>query len=657
MFLLARKDVRTKITSRLLVTDFGRARATSVRNKIHSAKKDVFSAQMDEISSFAEEKETMDQREAFLTAWRNFYPNGKLPDTDFLQFCGCGGDSASNQHVLERFNLCKERLGNAINVIKSEGFILKWIAEVLNVKALEQSDSELDKVLNFFFPSTFDQRSTDSLEQDSSIVVIHVGEEGSEFHNFTEVLLLESEGANLSNASDLNEESKAISEEIEAGFPLDEPELAVDGSEDVTELGFNNKQGTSGADSGKLFSRANNEFGEKKSSLHDDINIAEGNKLSANNNTEKGSENDVRLTRTNDERIPTGSSEEEEESEKMGDESHELNSPEREKPAGLKNRSLATVFSPLAKGINKARLKGKRRLARGKHKRGDSHESATSGDDAEFSNHAESKTFEELDSEVLSDAAEVRVKSNDICTENQGNMAADGESCLAPSCRMDHDRVDFTRQGISENNDVEKKDMNSQEDRCEVETIEESPDVIIEVVDELISYLEGIEVVSSDELEGEGESPHASEGDGYHGEDFLFGGVIRPRKPPRSRRQLDSVMSAGNVSLMSADSCVSPWAIDVAASEMQSADSSEQEDNASCDSSEARPSEGASPSLPQVESSKQPARDSTPPPVRPPRRSKTERRSRTVDSPKKLGSISKDDDEVFGKDDKGYEGR
>ncbi|KAL9981682.1 hypothetical protein ACROYT_G010421 [Oculina patagonica] len=618
---------------------------------------------MDENLSFAEEGETMDQREAFLTAWRNFYPNGKLPDTDFLQFCGCGGDSASNEHVLERFNLCKERLGNAINAIKSEGFILKWITEVLNVKALDQSDSELGEVLNFFFPRTFDQHSTDSLEQDSSIVVIHVGEEGSEFHNFTEVPLPESEGANLSNTSDLNEESKAINTELEAEFPLNEPGLAVDGSEDETELGFNNKQGTSGDDSGKLFSRANNEFGEQKSSLHDDINIAEGNKLSTNNNTEKGSENDVRLTRTNDERIPTDSSEEEQESEiKMGDESHELNSPEQEKPAGLKNRSLATVFSPLAKGINKARLKGKRRLARGgKHKRSDSHESTTSGDDVDFSYHAESQTFEDHESEVLSDTAEVRVKSNDICTENQDNMAADtdtGESSLAPSCRMDVDRVDFTRQGITENNGVEKKDMNSQGDRCEVGTIEESPDVIIEVVDELISYLEGIEVVSSDELEGEGESPHVSEGDhdGYHGEDFLFGGVIRPRKPLRSRRQLDSVMSAGNVSLMSADSCVSPWAIDVAASEMQSADSSEQEDNASCDSSEVRPSEGASPSLPQVESSKKPVGDSTPPPIRPPRRSKTERRSRTVDSPKKLGSISKDDDEVFGKDDKGYEG-
>lgn len=607
--------------------------------------------------SFTEQQETMGQREAFLTAWRSFFPTAKLPDTDFLQFCGCSGDS-SKEHVLERFNLCKERLDNAINEIKREGFILKWLTDVLNVTDSRESDSELDKVVNVFFPSTLNQPSSDSHEQDiamdPSIVIIQVGEEGSEFHNFTEVSLPKSEDGNLLNACNLNEESKAISKEIETGFPLNEPELNFDGSEKKLEFGFNNKQGTSGAESGKLFSEGNNEFGEEKSSLLDDINVAEGNKLSANNNTEKGSENDVRLTRTNDERIPTGSSEEEE-IEEMEDESHEINSPEGDKPAGPRNRTFATVFSPLAKGINKARLKGKRHLARSsgpKHKRSDSHESTTSGDDADILNHSESKTFGKLDSEVLLDNAEVPVKSsNDICTASQDSKAADGEGCLAPSCRIDRDLVDFTRQGTSENNAVEKKDMNSQEDRCGEETIEESPDVIIEVVDELISYLEGIEVVSSDELEGE--SPHVSEGDDF----MLFGGVIRPRKPLRSRRQLDSVLSAGNVSLMSADSCVSPWAIDVAASEMQSADSSEQEDNAYCDSSEARPSEGASPSLPTVESSKQPAGDGTPPPVRPPRRSKTERRSRTTDSPKTLGPMNTDDDEVFGKDDKGYEGK
>ena len=607
--------------------------------------------------SFTEQQETTDKREAFLTAWRDFFPTAKLPDTDFLQFCGCGSDS-SNEHVLERFNLCKERLDNAINEIKREGFILKWLTEVLNVPDLRKSDSELDKVVNVFFPSTLNQPSTNWYERDtddSSIVVIQVGGDESEFRNFTEVCLLESEDSNLLNVCNLNEESKPISKEAEAGFPLDESELNVDGSEKVKlEFGFNNKQGNSGAASGKLFSEENNEFGEEKSSLLDDINIAEGNKLSANNNTEKGSENDVWLTRTNDERIPTGSSEEEE-IEEMEHESHELNSPEGEKPAGIRNRTFATVFSPLAKGINKARLKGKRHLARSsgpKHKRSDSHESTTSGDDVDLLNHSESKTFSKLDSEVLLDSgnAEVRVKSsNDICAANQESKAAGSERCVAPSCRMDRDLVDFTRQGTSENNAVEKKDMNSQEDRCKEGTIEESPDVIIEVVDELISYLEGIEVGSSDEMEGE--SPHASEFDEF----MLFGGVIRPRKPLRSRRQLDSVLSAGNVSLMSADSCVSPWAIDVAACEMQSADSSEQEDN--CDSSEARPSEGTSPSLPSVESSKQPTGSSTPPPVRPPRRSKTERRSRTLDSPKILGPMNTDDDEVFGKDDKGYEGK
>lgn len=591
----------------------------------------------------------MDQREAFLTAWRNFHPKAKLPDTDFLQFCDCGGDFASDEHVLERLNLCNERLETAISVIKSEGFILKWLREVLNVNISNESDSELDKVLNVLFPSKLDRPAPNADSQDiASTSVAIEGEEKSDFRNFKESSSLKGENNNLLSTCDLNEEYEAISKDAEAIFPLgDEPELALDGSDE--ELAFNNIQGTSGVDCGKLFSRENNEFDGEKSSSHDDINIAEGNKLSANNNTEKGSENDVGLTRTNDERIPTGSSEEEDE--EMGDESRGLNYPEREKPAGHRNRALANVFSPLAKGINKAKSKGKCYLTRSsgpKHKRHDSHDSTTSGDEVDLPGHTESKTFENLDSEILSDSTGIHVKSDDICTANQDNMADDGESCLAPINRGSH--VDFTRQGSSENNAVDKKDLISEEDRCKKDAIEESPNVIIEVVDELISYLEGIEVVSSDELEGE--SPRASEGDDF----MLFGGVIRPRKPLRSRRQLDSVLSAGNVSLMSADSCVSPWAIDVAASEMQSADSSEQEDNAACDSGVVRPSEGASPRLPEKELSKQPTPEGTPPPIRPPRRSKTERRSRTVGSPKKLGPVSADDDEVFGKDDKGYEG-
>ena len=50
-----------------------------------------------------------------------------------------------------------------------------------------------------------------------------------------------------------------------------------------------------------------------------------------------------------------------------------------------------------------------------------------------------------------------------------------------------------------------------------------------------------------------------------------------------------------HLNLMSADSCMSPWAIDVAVSEMQSADSSEQEDNGN-DSNDVGPTERASPS-------------------------------------------------------------
>lgn len=605
--------------------------------------------------SLTAEEETMDQKEAFLAAWRKFSPQGKPPDTEFLQYCGCDGNSSSNEQVMERIHSCNERLEHAINVIKSEGFVLKWLTEVLNVKDVNESESELDKVLNFFFPSTYFDALFRLHGKSADTAPTVATEDGTSFGYQSSKEMPDGENNILMDCCDLNEgRNKTISKVAEAGFS-DEPENTLDGSHDGTsEFGFNNTLGMTGVNSGKLFSRENNQFDKEKSSLHDDNNTTEGNKLLANNNPEERDEHDVSQTFSNEERNPTGSESEEDES--MEDVTHESDSREEEKPVGLKNRTLATVFSPLARGINKAKSKGKWHLPRSssgsKHRRSDSRDSATSGegDDLNFANHTESKTLEDLDTEVLLDTGEVQIKLNDICVTNQENMAADGGVCSDVNPPIDgyRDVVDFTRQGISENNEKKSQDIESEESRCE-ETNDDPHDVIIEVVDELISYLEGIEVVSSDEFEGEGESPHEDEPEGN---DFIFGGVIRPRKPLRSRKQLDSVMSIGNVSVMSADSCVSPWSIDVAAYEMQSADSSAEEDNAS---GESRPSPEPSPGLPTVAPVKTLGGQSTPPPVRPPRRSKTERLSRTFESPKKLGAVNADDDEVFGI--KGYEGR
>lgn len=174
---------------------------------------------------------------------------------------------------------------------------------------------------------------------------------------------------------------------------------------------------------GKLFSEENNEFGEEKSLLFDDINVVEGNKFFVNNNMEKGSENDVRLIRINDERIFMGFFEEEE-IEEMEDELYELNFFEGEKVVGIRNWIFVIVFLFLVKGINKVRLKGKRYLVclfGLKYKWSDLYESMISGDDVDLLNNFESKIFEKFDSEVLldNDNVEVYVKLlNDICVVN-----------------------------------------------------------------------------------------------------------------------------------------------------------------------------------------------------------------------------------------------
>lgn len=601
----------------------------------------------------------MDQTEAFLDTWRKFFPQAKPPDTEFLQFCGCDGERSSNEQVLERISFCCERLEEAVNVIKSEGFVFKWLTEVLDVKALHESDSELNKVLNAFFPSALLHEKSRASDTAPKSIATEEGI-GTEYFQEITIEMPDGENSNILYVCDLNEGwNKTISKVAEAGF-ADESRQTFDGSEDEKLVfGFHNTRGITGVDSGKLFSRENNEFDEEKSSLHDDNNTTEGNKLLANNIPEKRDEHDVNQTFSNEERNPTGS--ESQEVKSMEEGTHEFNSPEKEKPAGPKNRTLATVFSPLAKGINKAKSKGKsylpRSLSNSKHRRSDSRDSATSveGVDVNLPSHAESETLKYLDREVLLDTGEVHIKLNDILLTNEESMAAEGDGvCSDVKSSIDRcrDVVDFTRQGVSENNE-EKEDNETMEGRCE-EAIDDSPEVILEVVDELISYLEGVEVVSSDEFEEaelEGDSPPEEPDEGN---DFmLFGGVIRPRKPLRPRKQLDSVMSIGNVSVMSADSCVCPWAIDVAASEMQSADSSAEEDNVSSETSETRPSPEPSPGLPSTEPKKTLQAPNTPPPVRPPRRSKTERLSRTFESPKKLGALSVGDDEVFGK---GYEG-
>lgn len=602
--------------------------------------------------SLAGQEEAMDQTEAFLSAWRKFSPQENPPDIEFLRFCGYDGERSPNEQVLERVDLCYERLEHAINVIKSEGFVLKWLTEVLNVKDLNENDSDLHKVVKLFYPSSSFDALLSAMDTAPESVATEDGT-SSEYPSCKNVP--NGENSNLLDAFDVNEgRNKTISKIGEAGF-ADEPEHTFDGSEDdKLELGFNNIKEMTGVNSSKLFSRENNEFDEQESLLYDDNNTVEGHKLLANNKPKERDEHDESQTIANEGRNLTCS---ESEGEKvMEDHAHEVNFPEKDKPAGLKNRTLATVFSPLAKGINKAKSKGKWRSSSGsKHQRSDSRDSATSGelegDDVNIPHRTESKTHEDRDSEVLLDAGEVRIQLNDICLTNQGNMAADGGGiCLEVNSPIDECRdVDSTRQGIPVNNE-EKKDGESEESRCE-ETMDESPDVFLEVVDDLISYLEGTDVVSSDEFEAEGESPHEEP---EEGQDFmLFGGVIRPRKAYRFRKQLDSAMSLGNVSVMSGDSCVSPWAIDVAACEMQSADSSAEEDNVCSEASETKPSPQVSPGLPSEEPTKTLDTPSTPPPVRPPRRSKTERLSRTVESPKKLKGISVGDDEVFGK---GYEG-
>lgn len=580
---------------------------------------------MEEDLNLACEKETLDQTKVFLAAWRKFSPQDKPPNTDFLQFCGCNGSSSSTEKIFERLSSCHERLQHAIDVVKTEGFVFKWLTEVVSVKELNERDLQVQKVVNFFYPSPIlDPPLCSPPVETSSITESELIPECEISHDVPH-------GETSYNLNDGS--SKTISEMVDVKM-MHPTQDTFDGSD---KLAINNSQEMSEVNTCKLFSTENNEFNEKESWLHDDDNAEESNKLLANNNAEERDEQAESQIILSDGRIPTDSCSKSEET--MDEKPQESNSLYKDKQTGVKNRTLPSVLTPLAKGINKARSKGRwYSPSNSKHRRSDSGSSATS-----VELETENDKSEDHDREVLLDSSE----TCDIYSTNQGNMAADGNSVCSDvnSCVDQSHGVDFTRRGVSRNKG-RTSDGKSVEDRCEESTYD-SPDVIPHVVEDLITYLEGVEVVSSDECETitEGESPE----DPVEGNDqlMLFGGVIRPRKP--FRKQLDSVMSVGNVSVLSSDSFVSNFAIDVAACEMQSADSSGDEGH---EEREARPRPEVSPGLPcKVPEKEQNA--SPPPPVRPPRRSKTERSSRTLQSPKRVAAITADDDEVFGK---GFEG-
>ena len=581
---------------------------------------------MEEDLNLACEKEALDQTKVFLAAWRKFSPQDKPPNTDFLQFCGCNGSSSSTEKIFERLSSCHERLQHAIDVVKTEGFVFKWLTEVVSVKELNERDLQVQKVVNFFYPSPIlDPPLCSPPVETSSITESELIPECEISHDVPHG----ETGSNLNDGS-----SKTISEMVDVKM-MHPTQDTFDGSD---KLAINNSQEMSEVNTCKLFSTENNEFNEKESWLHDDDNAEESNKLLANNNAEERDEQAESQIILSDGRIPTDSCSKSEET--MDEKPQESNSLCKDKQTGVKNRTLPSVLTPLAKGINKARSKGRwYSPSNSKHRRSDSGSSATS-----VELETENDKSEDHDREVLLDSSE----TCDIYSTNQGNMAADGNSVCSDvnSCVDQSHGVDFTRRGVSRNKG-RTSDGKSVEDRCEESTYD-SPDVIPHVVEDLITYLEGVEVVSSDECETitEGESPE----DPVEGNDqlMLFGGVIRPRKP--FRKQLDSVMSVGNVSVLSSDSFVSNFAIDVAACEMQSADSSGDEGH---EERGARPRPEVSPGLPcKIPEKEQNA--SPPPPVRPPRRSKTERSSRTLQSPKRVAAITADDDEVFGK---GFEGR
>lgn len=191
------------------------------------------------------------------------------------------------------------------------------------------------------------------------------------------------------------------------------------------------------------------------------------------------------------------------------------------------------------------------------------------------------------------------------------------------------------------NSSEDRATLASEEETFLVELSESKEELDQEtvVVDDLISYLEGIELENS----SDGEDSAASEGSGQISYGFRSknGAVIR-------KKQLQSALSTA--SAISTDSCLSPYALDVAMSEIHSAESSDQDETSSIgDNTVPKVIEGDVPTKPK-------------PPAKPPRRrsKKGMVRAHTVGTPIEVKTKSRgysEEDEVFSKEEEeGYKG-
>lgn len=597
----------------------------------------------------------MEKRETFLASWRKEYGSQEPPESSFLE-------SDDEKLFLERLKCCKQRIQESVSVLRREGFLLKWLSDTLNVDIWTDEENALlfTEVMQVLFDHS-------SIKTDE----LHSVEKSIETLPFPAVLDKELEVPkelfNNKNSKELDSSNSTVNRSETRSGEKESSECGVETSGSQTagnvRLNENNPAGAAVEIQFELFNKTN---------------IESWNKGGSRVHIEK---RDTNVSVTSDKGLASTSREEEIEDRDACFESLESSSESsiasvedmaknfgapltaeanKESPASLEDlcearsftdQPFSAICAPFAAGI--IQKEGKRskhkwhvpyishKHDRGKHERSQTHDGVF---DVARGKSQNAKKEGELNdcatqgfNKYLNDGSGTH---NIVLTTSAKNSIEEGKDRVAVvnepvniTLRIDsasptNDLENNTRVFSSETHTSE--DTVDTPEECE-ESTPDTPDAI-EVIGDLMSYLDTVEVISSDEDTSQ---------------DIIT--LTGLRAASRTRTKLSSAISS--MSVQSGDSCMSPWAIDVASAEL--GDSTDGEDTPAADSLPPGKSEESLSSLADAICAEF---DNEPLPIRPPRRNKSDRRSlRTVAFEAKKSHIG--DDEVFKPVDDGYEGK
>lgn len=596
----------------------------------------------------------MENKAAFQSFWRKNCPEEPFPELREL--------FESQDSLHQRVDLCKQNLSEALKIFKKEGLILRFLSKVLDSSDYDDFKGEVCGSLRLVFSDSMGfVTEVNDLQNESSNELCSSadGADGKRLEDepvTDEPFLIRGDSFAFTIDTKIKEKSDKTSEglqnESESG---PEPGGSVIGhlqaTADLNESHSHSSTETSVGTNTELFNNQNDkEFLSRESLPNVDIYYDEGrSEMLSNEDGEFGNESNKQLLKaTRDSNSMDGKSSDSEAS-KLKEDVQDIGSV-----------PLNAVCGPFKAGIlskeRKCTWNAEKSL--GEHRWG-SRGSYNLHQDTEIAKPTETKLFESHKTEDGNKPKNIGIKDTEA-----RESKTEGDSLDVKNMSTDHERVNDNSNEIKAKNEDSNLDISDHEDRptlAEEETFFDSteekealdsPDVVDQgtgIVDDLISYLEGIEMENSSEEEGDSSwgSSNSNLPFGYQGKP---NGIFR-------KKQLQSVMST--TSALSGDSCLSPWALDMAIAEIHSADSSDQEET---------PAESSEPSPidthPKVlgDNSANDTNVSGIPPIKPPRKrsKKGMVRAHTVGTPKEIRPSIRgysEEDEVFRKEEEeGYDG-